>query len=265
MTNIKKATLASLEQVKLRCQIADELLHVEKTAENCSENIPCLQQKMYTRQGIMLANTLSMPSLLERFPKNVHPTMHDFRNRQRAQENTCSSWPEGIKGSQKKISIAGLRNPEGDTHVMAISDICMNLDLIRLKEANPQMYAEKGATEANQASYCQQQALIVHRWNLTAMGMMGELYQAVNLPQMYETGFSVMTGGSSYIEEEQLRVQESGRRASASPKDHVECFHMNEDMDMEVTTTWESRRRSPQRKNPSCELAARSPTVRALP
>ena len=31
---------------------------------------------------------------------------------------------------------------QGETHVMAISDICMNLDLIRLKEINLQMNQE---------------------------------------------------------------------------------------------------------------------------
>ena len=33
----------------------------------------------------------------------------------------------GIKGTQKKICIAGWRNSKGDTRVMATSDICMNL------------------------------------------------------------------------------------------------------------------------------------------
>ena len=43
-----------------------------------------------------------------------------------------------------------------------------------------------------------------------------------------------MTGASSYIEEEQLKAQESGRHASSSQRDQVECFHMDEDMDMDM-------------------------------
>ena len=104
-----EATLAALEQVKLRCRNADELLYVEKVAANVSENISCLQQNLHQSQGILLANTLNMPLLLEQFPSKVCPTMHDHRNRQRAQENTCSSWPDGIKNSQKKTTITQTR------------------------------------------------------------------------------------------------------------------------------------------------------------
>ena len=66
------------------------------------------------------------------------------------------------------------------------------------------------------------------------MGMMGELYSAVNLPAMYETVYPVMIGASSYIEEGQLREREDGRPDSRCPKDQVECFRMNENLDMEI-------------------------------
>ena len=104
-----------------------------------------------------------MPSLLERFPQKVCPTIHDTRNRERALEKTCSSWPEGIRGTQKKVTASGYRNPDADTHVMAVSDICCNLDLIILKEANPQMYRLSEEIEITRTIYAQRQASVVHR------------------------------------------------------------------------------------------------------
>ena len=51
-----ETTLQSLEHVKLRCNIPDELLHVENTAEHNIENILQMQQSLYLKQGILLAN-----------------------------------------------------------------------------------------------------------------------------------------------------------------------------------------------------------------
>ena len=63
---------------------------------------------------------------------------------------------------------------------------------------------------------------------------MGELYSAVNLHAMYETGYPVMTGASAYMEEEQLRERDVGRPDFVCPKEQAECFRMDEDMDMDI-------------------------------
>ena len=76
------------------------------------------------------------------------PTMHNLCNRGRALEKTYSSWTEN------KITIARYRNPESDTHVMSLSEICCNLELINLRKENPQMYTmEDQVSELARALY----------------------------------------------------------------------------------------------------------------
>ena len=134
-------------------------MHVEKTTNNCSEHILWNVHEAGHYVGEHTKYAFVFGAVSSESPSN------DARL---PQQTACArEYLLQLAGRDQRIpeniSIAGWRNPDGDTHVMAISDICCNVDIIRLKEIRPQMYTMKGEIEVNQAIYCQRQAQMVHR------------------------------------------------------------------------------------------------------